>query len=484
MLLEKGKSLACAARQADMDEKTARKYSKTRTLPSQARREHAWRTRKDPFAAVWPELELMLDEMPGLEALTLFEYLQRQYRGEFDDGQLRTLQRRVRYWRATKGPAKEVVFPQDHNPGELGASDFTDMKELEITVAGRPFDHLVFHFVLTYSNWETGSVCFSESFESLSAGLQEALWTLGAVPAMHRTDQLSAAVQRELDGRRCFTQRYDGLMSHYGMKGQKTQPASPNENGDVEQSHHRLKRAVEQALLLRGSRDFASRHEYEAFLARMFSWRNAGRQKRLAEELAVCRPLPGTRLDVNRPIEVRVSPSSTIRVARNVYSVPSRLIGEMVQVRLGSEFLSVWYGQQCMCAGIERLRGEGRHAINYRHVIDSLLRKPGAFAAYRWREDMFPTSRFRIAYDQLCETAGSRADKEYLRILELAACESEAAVDEALRLLLDRDDPVRFDPVEALVKQQLPLEALRHEVCVDAANLADYDVLLYREDAA
>ncbi|MCP4761581.1 MAG: transposase family protein, partial [archaeon] len=188
------KTMAIAAAKAGMDEKKARKYLKNGQLPSQCKSEHTWCTRSDPFDQEWEEIKEKLDINPGLEAKTLFEALQREKPGKFSDGQLRTLQRRIKVWRATKGPPKEVFFPQQHYPGQLCASDFTDMNKLGITIEGLPFKHLIYHFVLTYSNWETGTICFSESYESLSEGFQNALWELGGVPQRHRTDRLSAAV--------------------------------------------------------------------------------------------------------------------------------------------------------------------------------------------------------------------------------------------------------------------------------------------------
>src|SRR5712692_5112468 len=206
--------LTKAALKVGIDVKTARKYRDAGRLPRQARAPHAWRTREDPFAAIWEELRALLEVNPGLQAKTLFEYLQRQYPGQFPHGQLRTLQRKLKAWRAVEGPAKEVFFPQEHFPGDLAASDFCHLCALGVMIAGAPFDHLLYHFVLTYSNWETGSLCFSESFESLSAGLQEALFALGGVPQRHRTDSLSAAVQL-LDGTATFTARYQELLAHY-----------------------------------------------------------------------------------------------------------------------------------------------------------------------------------------------------------------------------------------------------------------------------
>jgi hypothetical protein len=195
-LINEEGTLADAAAKAGIDEKTARKWRDCGMLPGQSRMEHTWRTRPDPFEDVWEEVRARLTVNPGFEAKTLFEDLQQRYPGRFSDGQIRSLQRRIRAWRALEGPQEEVFFPQVHNPGELCESDFTRMGKLEITIQGQFFDHLVYHFVLAYSNWETGIICFSESFESLSEGLQSALWQLGGVPKAHRTDRLSTAVNR------------------------------------------------------------------------------------------------------------------------------------------------------------------------------------------------------------------------------------------------------------------------------------------------
>jgi hypothetical protein len=474
-LVTSGVPLAHAALKAGMDEKTARKYRRLGKLPSEAKTPHAWRTRPDPFAQTWDEVRPLLEINPGLQAKTLFAYLQRQYPGRFQDGQLRTLQRKLKAWRALDGPPKEVFFPQQHHPGLLAQSDFCHLADLGVTLAGARFDHLLYHFVLTYSNWETGSLCFSESFESLSAGLQAALFELGGVPKRHRTDSLSAAVQ-PLDGREGFTRRYQELLDHYGITGEHTNPGRAHENGDVEQRHHRFRTALDQALMLRGSRDFESREAYTAFLRDLFAQLNAGRRDRLAEELAVLRPLPPTRLCVWRKLSVRVGPSSTIRVLNNTYSVPSRLIGEQVEVRLDVERLEIWYGQRKV-AQLPRLRGQYQHRIDYRHVIDWLVRKPGAFAHYRYQSDLFPTSRFRMAYDALHQGGGENGDREYLQLLWLASRQSEQGVDEALRTLLSLPEPLSLAAVKELVAAgEAPPPAT--QVAVAPVDLTAYDALL------
>lgn len=480
-LIQTERTFAIAAAKAGMDPKTARKYRDAGKLPSQCRKAHTWRTRPDPFKDVWEEIRERLALHPGLEAKTLFEDLQRRFPGRFADGQLRTLQRRIKRWRALEGPPKEVFFPQEHHPGALCESDFSHMGSLGVTLQGQPFDHLIYHFVLTYSNWETGTVCFSESYESLSEGFQNALWELGGVPRDHQIDRMTSAVHNNCDSKR-FTRRYASLLNHYGIKGRKIQAGKANENGDIEQRHHRFKRALEQALLLRGSWDFESREKYQEFLQRLFRQLNAGRRERFAEELPLLGRLPQHRLNDFKRQKVRVRPSSTIRLRNNVYSVQSRLIGEIVEARIFAERVEVWYAQRRI-EMMPRLRGEGKHLIRYRHIIDWLVRKPGAFENYRYREDLFPTSLFRMAYDTLKRTRPTRGHKEYLEILHLAAHESEAEVNGALRVLMDREEPLTAEAVKRVIESKEKASPIE-DVAIEDVDLGIYDELLAGEEVA
>jgi hypothetical protein len=471
------KTKATAAAKAGLDEKTARKYERLGKLPSELNIEHDWRTREDPFEDIWPAIQIQLDLNPGLEAKTIFEYIQQKYPGKYMDGQLRTLQRRLKVWRALEGPPKEVFFPQDYKPGVLSQSDFTHMNKLNVTISGQRFSHLIYHFVLPYSNWETGTICFSESFESLSEGLQNALWELGGVPLQHRTDRLTAAVQNPAHMKRDeFTRRYSALMRHYGLESQMIQTGKPHENGDVEQRHHRFKRAVDQSLMLRGSRNFNSRAEYSGFLSKLFSQLNAGRTDRFSEEVKVLRRLPLSRFDSCKRISVKVGPSSTIRVSHNVYSVDSRLIGERVNIRLYAEYFEIWYAQKCVDK-IPRLRGSDGHHIQYRHIIDWLVRKPGAFENYRYRKDLFPTHLFRMAYDSLKKCNTQRRHKEYLKILHLAAKESETSVDQALGYLFDKSIQVTYDSVFSQVRNSENYTMVK-DVKINQIDIGVYDQLL------
>ena len=467
-------SLQVCAEKAGMDRETGRKYRKLGKLPSELRTDHDWRTRVNPFAEVWPWVAEQLSLNPGLEAGTLLAALQRLHPGRFADGQLRTLQRQVKRWRGLEGPGREVYFAQVHHPGRLCQSDFSHMAELGVTIGGRSFDHLIYHFVLTYSNWEAFTICYSENFESLSEGLQNALWELGGVPERQRTDRLSAAVANTSNLRE-FTARHQGLLDHYGLVPEKTNPDSGNENGDVEQRHHRFKRAVDQALMLRGSRDFADLPAYQQFLKALTVQLNRGRQTRFAEEIKLLKGLPPARLESVKRLEARVDCGSLIHVDRNAYSVNSRLIGQKVEVRMYVGHLEVWYGQKKV-EQLPRLRGRNQHHVNYRHVIDWLVRKPGAFADYRYQADLFPSSLFRMAYDRLKSQPG-RADKQYLKILELAARENESLVERAIGRLCDLGQAMSFEAVEALVFGGQKLAAPT-AVRVDEVNLSAYDQLL------
>jgi len=478
-LIKKGLPLVTAAVKAGMSERTARKYRRLGKLPSEVGAAHGWRTRPDPFEAVWSEVEALLEQDSGFQAKTVFEELQRRHPGEFSAGQLRTLQRRFRHWRALHGADKEVYFAQVHRPGEQCQSDFTGMDALGVTVAGDAFPHLLYHFVLTYSNWESVSLCYSETFEALSEGIQGALWRLGGVPEEHRTDNLSAATHELAKSRgRGFTERYQELLGHYGMRGSKNTPGRAHENGDVESSHGGLKNVVDQRLRLRGSRDFASVEAYWAFIEALAGERNAGREARFGEERAVLKALPARALPAYRDEEVRVKRWGIIRVVNKPYTLPSRLIGHRVQVRVYANYLEVRYrGELVACP--ERVRGDALNGIDYRHLAHSLVRKPGAFRRYVYREALFPTLTFRRAYDVLAERSEKWADLEYVRILYLAATTMECEVEAALSALLEAGEVPEHDAVKARVAPSSPLAV--PEVHVDTPDLSAYDALLGRE---
>jgi hypothetical protein len=264
---------------------------------------------------------------------------------------------------------------------------------------------LIYHFILTYSNWQIGIICYSESFESLSDGFQAAVWELGGVPKIHQTDSLSAAV-RNAGNQDTFTERYSALIRHYGIVPAKIQLGKANQNGDTEQSHNRLKKLVDQQLMLRGNRDFESIDAYKDYLRKLFVKLNNGVRTRFEEEAKHLRALPAQRLDCQKREIVKVKSWSTVTICYNVYSVHSRLIGEKLTAKVFSDKIELWYAQR-MIETLPRLKGRKKHCIQYRHIIDYLVRKPGAFENYIYKEDLFPTHRFRVAYDFLKAAFGT-----------------------------------------------------------------------------
>jgi len=290
---EKGMSTKQAAAEADMSESTAHKYKRTRKKPSELKKPPRSSRRRDVFADVWSECVDFLKADSTLEATALFEHLLDKYPSVFKRRQLRTFQRRVKAWKSQQ--RKEVFFPQVYHPGERAQSDFTCMNQLSISIQGEYFPHLLYHFVLSYSNWESVMVCKSESYMALEAGFQKAISDLGGVPMIHQTDSMSCAVKNRSDSD-VFTVAYKALMAHYGVEPKRTQPGCPHENGKVEQAHHRLKRAITNALTLRKDRDFDSLEQYEQFLEKIVSRMNATRASEVEQERKALRALPMHRL--------------------------------------------------------------------------------------------------------------------------------------------------------------------------------------------
>ena len=452
----KGKTQEQAGARAGMSVRTARRYEHLGKLPSESKQPRSYRTRANPFSDDWPWVTKQLEADSAFQTSTLFELLCERTPGRYEAGQLRTLQRQIALWRMQHGPDLEVMFPQVHEPGRQAQSDFTHMSELGVTIAGIAFPHLLYHLVFSYSNVEAVQLCFSETFEALAEGFEACLWELGGVPQEHRTDHLSAAIRPlDAEGRALASARYEALMGHYGVQPTTNNTGVAHENGDVEQSHHRLKVALDQALRVRGSRDFPSREGYLRFVRDLVRRRNLTRQVRWSEEQQVLRPLPARALNPCHELRVVVTPFSTIRVLRNTYSVPSRLIGRSVTVRARAETLEVYHGMTHLLT-MPRLLGEGRHRIDYRHVIWSLVRKPGAFAGYRYRDELYPSLAFRAAYDSLHAAIAGRADGEYLRLLHLAASTSESDVEAALGLVAEHRQVPTFEAVRQLVRDPIP----------------------------
>jgi hypothetical protein len=471
-----GKKQESAAAAAAMSVRSARKWQRG-SLPSETKKPRTWRTRKDPLAEVWERDVVPLlrtDEKSVLQATTLLGVVQDKHPGKYDDGLLRTFQRRLRDWRALHGPPKEVFFEQQHVPGREGAFDFTNCGELGVTVGGDVFEHLLFEFVLTYSSWTWIDLAFGETYEAMSAGIQGAVWDVGGVPDVLRSDNLSAATHDlKNSAGRTLTQRYRALLEHYGATSTRIEPGESHQNGAVEQRHSRTKRAIAEALVIRGSKDFVDVAAYRAFVVEIVAKRNRRIEAKLAEDRAALRPLPSSQVPTYTVFKPRVRKWSTVRVGRQTYSVPSRLIGHVVEARRYPDTIEILYREKSVEV-MPRIRGNGAARIDYRHVIWSLVTKPGAFARYRYREELFPTLTFRRTYDAL-KARTERADVEYLRILHLAASTMQKPVEDALVAMLDAGEAISFDGVRDRVAPTRPVVPV---INIPAPDVTAYDHLL------
>ena len=478
---EKTGKIGISALKAGMHPQTARKYLQAGQGPEELKQAHTWRTRPDPLEGIWKEVQRMLEDAPELEAKALFEHFLERPESGLEEKHLRTFQRRVAQWRALNGPAREVFFAQDRQPGRLMQLDWTYARELGVSIQGEPLDHLFCHCVLPYSNWQWATRCVSESFLSLVSGLQAALGRLGRVPKVLCTDNSSAATHEieQTPGRpRGYNSDFLELCTHYDLSPMTIHVGCPHEQGDVESQNRHLKRRLNQHLTLRGSRDFASLEAYDRFVGNLLQRANDKRHSKVAEELACMRPLPPGQLAEYRELEAVVSSQSLIRVKKVAYSVPSRLIGRRVRIHLHEAHLRVHLGREFLFE-LPRLRGDRGALVDFRHVVEPLLRKPGAFTHYRHRQALFPGLEFRQAHDRLEADHGTRLGVlEYLRLLKLAADMGLDPVRELLPQFLAqktrwtvRDLRQRLQP-EA--RQVVELEAPR-------PTLGDYDALLEGE---
>ena len=391
---------------AEISERTGQRIDAGEHRPNRGQVKENSATR-DPLAAVWEsELEPMLRREPRLKPMTLFEYLEEQYPGQYRQV-LRTLQRRVRTWKALHGPVPEVMFMLRHELGVMGLSDFTKLKGMEITINGQPFEHLLYHYRLAYSGWQYAQIIQGgESFIGLSEGLQNALIASGGAPKEHRSDSLSAAY-RNLGGRRSsdLTRLYDDLCEHYRMEPTRNNKGKANENGSVESPHGHLKNRIKQLIYLRGSSDFASIADYQAVIDKAIAGLNRQCEAKFEQEKVTLQPLPKRRVADYEVLSAKVSCHSTIDVRCILYSVPSRLIGQQVEIHLYHDRLVGYFARQQVFE-LPRIRvsGKGRRrgrCIDYRHLVGGLRKKPRAFLYCTWQDDLLPTAEFRQLWEQL-----------------------------------------------------------------------------------
>jgi transposase InsO family protein len=468
-----------AAARAGLSERSARRIEQSESLPSQ-REARAWRTRADPLSEVWEaEVVPLLQADARLNAVTLLEELQRRHPGDYDERVLRTLQRRIRQWRAVHGAEREVYFAQEHPPGRLGLSDFTVCDELDVEIGGTPFPHRLYQFALAHSGWRHATIVTSgESFMALSTGLQAALWRLGGVPEEHRTDSLSAAFNNLADEQE-LTRRYDDLCRHYGMRASRCNPGQSNENGSIESRHGSLKTALDQGLRLRGSREFDNVDAYAAFVDQIVQRFNSRAAKSVAAERPVLRPLPVRRTAEYEEIPARVSKYGIFTVKTMQYSAPSQLIGHRLMVRLYDSHIEGWLGGQCVLTMSRATYRNGQkyaRQIDYRHLVSALKRKPGAFARWVLRDAAFPRAVYRQTWERLAAALPEReACKTIVGLLVLAADGHEAQLADELEQLIELN---HLPDLHALSELLAPPRATVPEVTVQIAALSSYDALI------
>lgn len=439
------------------------------------------RRRPDPLLAIWDsEIVPMLKAAPGLRSVAIFDEIDRRYPKTYL-GARRTMERRIRVWRAQHGPEQEVIFRQTHEPGRMGLSDFTDMADLAITIAGQPLDHRLYHFRLVYSGFEHSHVILGgESYVALAEGLQNALWALGGAPLEHRSDSLSAAFRNlDHDAREDLTTRYDALCTHYGMVPTRNNTGVAHENGSIESAHGHLKKTVEDAVLMRGSRDFCDLADYRRFIDEVSGRHNAKFGPRIDIERASLQELPGRRTVDFEEVLVTVTSTSGFVLRKVFYTTPSRLIGHRLRVRLYDDRLDLYLGsslQMTLRRGRAQPNGAHDHVIDYRHIIHSLRRKPMALMGLVYRDKLFPRQAYRRAFEALIDTLPARtACRITVELLALAhdrACEGELAE----RLTQDLDAGVLPD-MKVLRGVFVPDPQTLPTVIVTYAPLSAYDEL-------
>ena len=467
-------TLTKAALRSGISEKTARKYRKQLMIGNSDAAlvtgiKLQFTSKANPFEKHWPKVIDMLSKFPELQAQTILTYLAEQYPDLYKISQVRSLQRRIKAWRAESGSSKQVIFRQDLKPGRQSQSDWTHMGDLGITINLQKFEHLLFHFMLPYSGFETVMICYSESFESLTRGFEQGVIQLGGVANEHRTDNLTAATQ-QMGNDRIFTKRWVEFLSHYGVEPSRNNPGVSHENGSIEKSHHTFKNALAQHLILRQSSDFKSLEDYQAFLEKIKNKRNFTRRDKIVEETKSLRSLPDKQFNEAVLLSGRVTQSSTIQILGVTYSVPSRLIGLWLKAIIFRDSIDLIYGNKILITLPRLLAGA---LIDYRHIIDSLVRKPGAFESYQYREFLYPNITFRKAYDSLRESSLISCNKIYLGLLHLAKLYGENEVSIAIDLVLEAGEI----PLKARISGLVETKPVAKFTEVSKPNLIDYDQL-------
>jgi hypothetical protein len=486
MRLRQTHHVPAAAARAGFSAATGYRIAQDPVLPSQ-RGTQRERRRPDPLADIFDsEIVPLLRSSPGLRVVAVFEEMRRRH-PDLDPGTRRTMERRIRAWRAVYGPEQEVIFRQAHEPGRLGLSDFTDMGDLGVRIAGQTLAHRLYHFRLIWSGFEHAHVILGgESYVALAEGLQNALWALGGAPAEHRSDSLSAAFRNlEPQARVDLTTRYDALCQHYGMTPTRNNRGVAHENGAIESAHGHLKAAVADAVLLRGTADFDDLPAYRRFIDEIVSTKNRRHASRIDAERAALQKLPDQRTSDYEEVIVTVTSTSSFTLKKVFYSVPSRLIGHRLRVRLYDDRLVLFIGGTPLMTlprGRPKANGVHGHVVDYRHVIHSLRRKPMALLNLVYRDQLFPRTAYARLFDRLIEALPERAACQMM--VELLSLAHERACEAELAALFDADiEAGRLPDMAALRARFAPDPAALPAVVIQPASLSAYDDLLMGDAA-
>jgi transposase InsO family protein len=469
-----------AAAQAAISLRTAYRIENDPRLPSQTPQPRG-RRRPDPLIAIFDaEIVPMLEAAPALRPIAIFEEMQRRH-PELPERVRRTMERRIRQWRALNGKERDVIFRQVQEPGRMGLSDFTEMGDLAVRVAGVDLDHRLYHFRLACSGFEHVHVILGgESYVALAEGLQNALWALGGAPLEHRSDSLSAAFRNlDREAREDLTSRYDALCSHYRMEPTRNNRGVAHENGAIESPHGHLKNSIRDALLMRGTIDFDDLTAYRSFLDEIVGRKNARNRQRIDAERAVLQPLPDSRTADYEHELVYVSTSGGFVLRKVFYTVPSRLIRHRPRARLYDDRVELFVGGTrvlTLVRGRPGRDGKHGHVIDYRHVIHALRRKPMALLNLVYRDQLWPRDAYRHMFDHLCERLSERAAcklmVELLSIAHERGCEAQLAV-----LLTDDLAADRLPELKVLRERFAPDLASLPEVSVHLTPLTVYEAL-------
>ena len=484
---DKGLTQESAAAKLGISVRSGRDIESNKHYTSKPKRIRRYKTRKSPIDVVWDsELEPMLKANPCLQPKTLLIYLQRKYLNDQDEpiygiSVERTLQRRVAKWLALNGKSKDVMFPQEHIPGEQALSDFTHPDKIKISIQGESFKHMFYHFRLVYSKWSYLKVIQSgESMQALSEGMQEALFTLGGATKEHRTDSLSAAFKNiSVETKKDLTEKYEELCSYYNMIPSRNNKGQKHENGSVESSHGHIKNRIAQELILRGSNDFDSISEYEKWIHGIVKSSNKRNCYDFQSEHLALQSLPKYKTDDYEIKSTTVTNLSIIILKGMRYSVPSSLSGHSITAHIYQNEIRIYLG----CSFVLKLtrkyanKHSSRYVINYKHVIYSLIKKPAAFRKCQYRNEILPNEDYRRIWLHLDQTENTKvAPKIMLRLLKLAAdynCELNLGLH--VINLIDNKAPLIIENIESKFNNsnpQLPTVTSKQH------DISEYDFII------